>query len=421
VTAACLAEAGYDVRALDLDTSVVADLNAAHAPVREPGLDELLGAGISRGNLHVHSSPAAALRDAEILWVTFDTPVDDDDHADPGWVRAQLDTVRAHVNPHTLVIVSSQIPVGFTRKLQGEWSAEDATLSFACSPENLRLGQALKAFRSPERVIVGLGERADDHQIGELVAPFSGSVEWMSLESAEMTKHALNSFLAMSVAYANELARICERVGAEAHEVERGLRTDPRVGARAYVSPGPAFAGGTLARDISFLTELASQQGLQAPLFEGVRRSNELQKNWTREHVQALLADLTDPRVALLGLTYKPETSTLRRSSSVELGKWLAGQGVTVCAYDPAISQTSPELGLIHLVADVPQALTDADLLVLATPWPAFRDVSPDLLIGRMRAPRVVDPAGYLGHLAEDDRVTYVSVGRPDPAWSLPS
>jgi UDPglucose 6-dehydrogenase len=421
VTAASLAGAGFRVTGLDPDPARIEGLTRGKAPIAEPGLDELLRECLSAGNLCFTSDPHSALSDADVLWVTFDTPVDEDDRADPGWVRAQLELVREAVRPRTLVVVSSQVPVGFTTALQRQWSARDASLQFAHVPENLRLGAALDAFRSPERMVVGLGSGTDRQRLAELLEPFAPRVEWMSNESAEMTKHALNGFLAMSVAYTNELARICERVGADARAVERGLRSDPRIGPRAYVAPGAAFAGGTLARDIALLSQLAASNGLESPLMDAVRTSNRLHMNWTREHVQALLGDVPSPSVAVLGLTYKPGTSTLRRSSSLELARWLTDRGADVRAYDPAVRGASPELGALHLVTDVSEALAGADLLVLATAWPDFRQLTADQLVANMRRPCVVDPSNDLAHLASDDRISYVCVGRPTREASPPT
>src|SRR5207253_2413405 len=180
---------------------------------------------------------------------------------------------------------------------------------FAVSPENLRLGKALDCFRQPERVVAGCRDADSRAQLAELFRPFCENVVWMSVESAEMTKHALNAFLATSVTFINELARVCEAVGADAKEVERGLKSEARIGPRAYLSPGSAFAGGTLARDVRFLIGLAEQNGVEAPLFRGVWAGNRAHKDWTRATVARLLGGAAGPVVAVLGLTYKPGTS----------------------------------------------------------------------------------------------------------------
>src|SRR5581483_8354928 len=268
VTAACLAEAGHEVVGLDPDENVIADLRQAKPPIHEPGLADLVAEGLKRGKLTFSADAAAACKEADVLWVAFDTPVNDEDEADVGWVRGQLDAVVPLLRPGACVVCSSQFPAGVTASL--ERACVDRGLSFACSPENLRLGKALECFRHPERIVVGCRGESERRRLANLLEPFCRNIVWMSIESAEMTKHAVNAFLGTSVTFINELARICEAVGADAKEVEQGLKSEKRIGPGAYLSPGAAFAGGTLARDLRFLMDLADRGGVQAPMFRGV-------------------------------------------------------------------------------------------------------------------------------------------------------
>jgi UDPglucose 6-dehydrogenase len=412
VTAACLA-AHHRTVGLDLDGNVVRHLSEGRAPLHEPGLDDLIGEGLASGRLRFTSSAADALREAEVLWVTFDTPVDDRDEADVGFVRARLEMVAEHVRPGTLVLVSSQVPVGFTRALAGDWAARGVRVAY--SPENLRLGKALEAFRRPDRVIVGLESADDRTRVTALFAPFCSRVEWMSIESAEMTKHAINAFLATSVTFINELARLCERVGADAREVERGLKSVARIGPRAYLGPGPAFAGGTLARDLRFLAGFGDRLGVETPLLDGVLASNDAHKGWLRETVARMLEGTDSPVAAVLGLTYKPGTSTLRRSASLELIDWLRGRGVAVRAHDPAIRERPVELaGGASLCGSAAEALAGADVAIVATEWPEYRALGADDFARGMRQPRVVDQGWFLAAaLAADPRILYAAPGRP--------
>jgi UDPglucose 6-dehydrogenase len=412
VTAACVAAAGKRVIGLDVDADVVARLEQGQPPIQEPGLSELIEAGRRAGRLSFTSDAATALADADVLWVTFDTPVDARDEADVASVRARLEAVRGALRPGTLVVISSQVPVGFTRSLAREWA--DLGLGFAYSPENLRLGKAIGVFQAPERVIVGLEREADRPRTEELFQPYGQRMEWMSVESAEMTKHAINAFLATSVCFINELARICERVGADAREVERGLKSEGRIGPRAYLSPGPAFAGGTLARDLRFLAAFGRDLGVATPLVDGVVASNDAHKGWLRERISALLAGVDGPVVAVLGLTYKPGTDTLRRSSSVELCHWLLARGVRVQAHDPAVRTPRPELDeRVVLGATAQEALAGADLAVIATEWPEFRALPPDELMRCMRTPQVVDQTWFLAAaLGRAPGIQYFAPGR---------
>jgi UDPglucose 6-dehydrogenase len=412
VTAGCLAAAGHEVAGLDPDGTVVGGLNEGRPPLHEPGLDDLLAAGRAAGRLTFTTDPAEALASAEVLWVTFDTPVDDRDEADVAFVRARLEEVVRHLPRGALVLISSQVPVGFTRALADDWQGRG--LRYGCSPENLRLGKAIEVFSNPERVIVGLRDQADRPTVEALFSPIPPErILWMSVESAEMTKHALNAFLATSVTFANELARLCEELGADAKEVERGLKSEARIGQKAYLSPGAAFAGGTLARDVRYLVGFGRRLGVQTPLFDGVWASNEVHKGWVRDKLAGLLAGQERPVVAVLGLTYKPGTSTLRRSTAVEHCEWAARHGARVQAHDPGVTLAPGELAGVTLCATPQEALAGADVALVATEWPQFRALQAEDFARAMRRARVVDPNHFLaGALAGDDRITYLATGK---------
>ncbi len=323
------------------------------------------------------------------------------------------------------MIVSSQLPVGSIARLHERClqSRADAGLRFACVPENLRLGRALECFSARDRIVAGVRSERDRSELAELLAPFSADVQWMRVESAEMTKHALNGFLATSVAFINEIAEICESVGADAEEVSRGLKSEQRIGPRAYLGPGDAFAGGTLARDIGFLRGLAKGRGLPAHVFAGVADGNAAHKHWTRRKLLELLGDegvaeehqLAGRRVAVWGLTYKPGTDTLRRSSAIELCRWLVAAGAVVRAHDPAVSVLPAELvEHVELCSSPLEAAADAEALVLCTPWPDYLQVPVEELLPVLALAQVIDPAGVLRvAMAPHPHVRYMRVGTP--------
>jgi UDPglucose 6-dehydrogenase len=425
VTAACLADAGDDVVGVDPDASVVEGLAHGRPPVSEPGLADLLAGNSAR--LRFTYEPHA-LAGARCAWVCFDTPVDDDDAADVEWVLAHAVELLAALAEDALVVVSSQLPVGSVAELHARCIArrKDGGLRFACVPENLRLGRALECFRAPDRIVAGVRSDRDRGELAELLAPFSAEVQWMRVESAEMTKHALNGFLATSVAFINEVAELCESVGADAEEVSRGLRSERRIGPLAYLAPGDAFAGGTLARDVGFLRGLARRRGLPAHVLAGVADGNAAHKHWTRRRLLELLGGedarngdpLAGRQVAIWGLTYKPGTDTLRRSSAVELCRWLAGMGATVRAHDPAVSELPADLdGAIELCSRALDAVAEADVLVICTPWPDYLHVPIEELLSALALAQVVDPAGVLGAaLGGRPDVRHLRVGAPREA-----
>lgn len=424
VIAACLAEAGFTVVGVDPDPEVVAGLNEDRPPVDEPGLAELVRDMRSAGCLTFATPSAEAIEAAGVIWIAFDTPVDDEDRADIEWVLARSVEVLAHSAPGALVVLSAQLPVGSAAALARRMTdAARDDLRLACVPENLRLGRALQTFRSPDRFVAGVRSGEDRARLAAILERFGSPLEWMGVESAEMTKHALNGFLATSVAFINEVAAICEGVGADAFDVARGLKSEQRIGPRAYLAPGDAFAGGTLARDIHFLSRLARDQGLSAEVVDGVAASNAEHRNWSRRALVRLFGasssngqyDLADRRIAVWGLTYKPGTNTLRRSSALELCRWLAGERASVQAYDPVISALpAAEPAGIMLAGGAIAALQGAEALVVCTPWPEFRQVSADEVAGSMTRPVVVDPGGHLRETLGDARsIRYLCVGMP--------
>lgn len=416
VTAACLASAGHNVVGLDFEQDKVHQLRKGQPPIFEPGLEDMLRHGLLEGRLRFTTDIADAVHGAEVVWAAHDTPVDDDDLADVEFVMERVCRLFPFLVSGTLVLISSQLPVGSTRRLEQAYAAvnPDRTVSFAYSPENLRLGKAIKVFTQPDRVVVGVRTDVDGERVRQLMQPFTERIEWMSVESAEMSKHASNAFLATSISFINEVATLCEQVGADAGEVERALKSDVRIGPGAYLSPGPAFAGGTLARDIVFLRQIGQQYGSPTKLLSAVQLSNEEHKGWVRHRLQSLVGNLRGQRIAVWGLTYKPGTDTLRRSSSVELCRWLTEQGTQVHAHDPAVKVLPDELARCLSLSSSPTAAAkDSVALVIATPWPDYRSIPSDAILAAMNRTLVIDPGRFLADtLGCDSRIQYVTVGK---------
>ena len=410
VTSGCLAKIGVEVIAYDRNQETINMLREKKLPVAEAGLAELLFTqSVS------FSNEPQDLAVAEVIWVTYDTPVDDNDKADVAFVENEIIAVLPFLRPGTLIIISSQLPVGTTAKLQQFCQANfpEKELSFAYSPENLRLGKAIEIFMKPDRIVVGVQNAHDKQRLNEILSKFSNNIVWMSVESAEMTKHALNAFLATSVVFANELATLCEKVGADAYEVEQGLKSEIRIGPRAYLKAGNAFAGGTLARDVIFLQEMGSQHNQAIPLFNAVLQSNHNHKKWILSRLNELFPSFSGLRITLLGLTYKPGTDTLRRSSAIELARFLHSQGVIIYAYDPAIKQLPDDLNFIRLQATAVKALRDADAAIIATEWPEFTALTADDFSEFLSNPLVLDVNAYLAtELSKDARIRYFRVGK---------
>ncbi|MDD2714777.1 MAG: nucleotide sugar dehydrogenase [Candidatus Wallbacteria bacterium] len=414
VTAACLAELGFNVTGLDFDQANIADLRMGKAPLSEPGLDDLIKEGLKSGRLSFSSEASAALNGIDALWVTFDTPVNENDVADPGFIENMLMSIAPKLKSGVKIIISSQVPAGFTKKLKAAINKMDPgrELFFAYSPENLRLGKAIKVFLEPDRIIIG--SLPDEKALfTPLFSAISSRLEWMSIESAEMTKHAINAFLAASVSFANEIAVLCESVGADAKDVERGLKTEDRIGPKAYLSPGVAFSGGTLARDIVFLSETGNSFDLPLHLIKAVKESNDFHKGWVQRKCLEIFGGLSGRQMAVLGLTYKPGTDTLRRSFSVELCCWLNQQGAVIKAFDPSIKELPGSLkGVLSIADSIKNAVLGADCMIVATEWPVFRELDPET-IREISGCVVIDPNGFIEkQLIGCSGINYVRVGR---------
>ena len=408
VTAACGAR-HFRVVGLDFDAANIANLNQGRAPLAEPGLNELLAAGLAAKKLSFTTDPKIACAGADVLWLCYDTPVNENDESDVDFVLGNLRRALPHLPAGALVLISAQLPVGTCAKLEKEFPQ----FPFAYSPENLRLGKALDAFEKAERVVVGIRNDAPKPLLEKLFAPFTPQILFLRTESAEMVKHALNAFLALSITFINEVARLCEHVGADAKEVSAGLKSEPRIGPKAYLGPGGPFAGGTLARDVVTLTKLAAANHETISVIPAIKQSNDLHRGWALRRLQSRLGALRGKAVAVLGLTYTTNTDTLRRSAAVELCQALLAAGASVRAFDPAVKQLPSELGAVQWAAQIGEAVKDADAAVVCTEWPLFRQANWAQIVPVMRQRIFVDANRFLEKELKDlAGIEHLSVGR---------
>ena len=416
VTAACLANRGFEIVGLDSNSKIIDDLNCGKAPLYEPGLDKLLESGLETGRLSFTTDMKSAVGHTDVVWVTFDTPVGENDKADIDFVSARIIETFSYFRDGTIIIISSQLPVGSIRKVEREFTEceFDRGVSFCCIPENLRLGQAIESFLNPDRIVVGIRDNGMRPILERLLSPISSELVWVGVESAEMSKHALNAFLAMSIVYSNEIAGICERVNADVREVEKTLRTESRVGRSAYIRPGEAFSGGTLARDVTYLTNIADQQGLRIPVLNSVIPSNNIQKGWLFRRAQEILGNSAQhKKVGVLGLSYKIGTDSIEKSISIELIRDLLTLGVQISAFDPKVNILPKDLSMVRLENSIDDVTVDADLLILVTQWPDFQTLSSETLINNMRTPVVIDQSEFLAPgLSSDSRIQYITFGK---------
>jgi len=416
VTAACLASRGISTVGLAETPAAAAELNAGKAPLFEPGLDALLAQGLQDGTLSFTNDVAKAVSSADLLWVNFDTPVDDDDVADVGYVLDRVRGTFPHLKDGAVVLISSQVPVGSTALLKHDFVAvaQGRKVSFAYSPENLRLGDAIRVFTQSERIVIGV--RGDDARkvIEPVLKPFCDTLQWTRVESAEMVKHALNSYLATCVTFTNEIATICESVSADMSEVEAALRLDPRIGKKAYVRAGSAFGGGTLARDVQFLKSIAKDGDVRVPVLAAVLESNDHHKGWVVRHLRRQLGALAGKKVGVLGLAYKAGTDAIRRSVAIEVIEELMVEGAGVTVFDPKVAALPEPLSSAVTIASSADAVfKGSEAVVLATEWPQFRELDFATLVPSMKRAMLIDQNAFASkQLADLSGLDYIVAGK---------
>ena len=398
VTAACLTKLGHTVVAFDEDSQVINNLKLGFSPLFEPGLTEYIREGMKNNLLDFINTPNQ-LKDLNIIWITYDMSVSDLGQANLDEIKARLSKLFPYFKNNALVIISSQIPVGTTQEIKNIFLQENSEkdIDFVYSPENLRLGKSLDLFLQPDRIIMGFRSEKVKPIIKKLLQPIADKIRWMSIESAEMTKYAINAFLATSIVFINELAILCESFGADAHAVAQGLKTDIRIGPSAYLTPGGAFSGGTLARDLNYLVQMSESSHLTDIFFQIVLLTNQKHTSWVQRKMKETLIDLKGKKVAILGLTYKPGTDSLRNFLAIKISLWLSMQGAAEKAYDPGAKNLALELQqVINLQREMDSALYNVDAVVIGTECPEFMNIKIEQLNVNTKNLLVFDTSGYL-------------------------
>lgn len=405
-----LASLGHQVIGISDDASVIENLSKNIPPLAEPRLEDLIRSDIAAGRLSF-TTDFSKVKDCNVLWLTFDTPVDDQDNVDLSVIYDALEKSLPHLQNNSLVVITSQIPVGTSKKICDLISKKNPGMEFdyVYTPENLRLGEAVKCFLEPGRVVVGADTDKAFSKISEIFAPLKTEILRMSVASAEMAKHALNAFLATSLSFINDIADVCEAVGADVSDVARALRSDPRVGQKGYVDASLGFSGGTLGRDLRALEEIARDKGLDLPVITNVyfKNKNRLQK--VLQKLNSELGSLSGKTIALFGITYKAGTSTLRRSQALEVAALLNSAGAKVKMHDPAAERED-------ISKDPYSAAEGASAVVLMTPWPDFKNLDFKKLREQMNDPAVFyDTRNLLKDLSSaigEAGIKYIGLGR---------
>jgi UDPglucose 6-dehydrogenase len=391
VTAACFAELGHQVVAVDIDAAKIEALRSgAPLPIHEPGLAELVANNQER--LTFTTEMDDVLGAARLLFCCVDTPPTYSGDAD----LSRVETVVAALpdgGGHALVMKST-VPAG----TGGTIRRSKPELVYVSCPEFLKEGSAVKDFLEPDRVVVGAdpGSEWAAHAVAEAYAPLGGAIVRTDLASAEMIKLASNAFLATKISFINEIANVCERVGADVNEVARGMGLDTRIGPQ-FLQAGIGYGGSCFPKDVSALKMLAGNTGYHFQLLNSVIEVNELQKRRVISKLSKHLGSLVGKRVALLGLAFKPNTDDMREASSLVLAARLQGEGASVVAYDPVAERPAGQLlPSVELRDSAIEALDGADAAILVTEWPEFSELVWEDLAGRMSNPLIVDGRNFL-------------------------
>lgn len=398
VVAASWSRLGNEVIAIDFDQRRIGLLEKAVPPLFEPGLEQAVEQGLSSGLLHF-SNDASLLSSCRFVFIAHDTPVEEDDTPDLTSVEADLLSILPYLANKAVVVVSAQLPVGTARRWRRMLRDSNSSVELVYSPENLRLGEALACYSEPGHIVLGGDDPVAVDAVAELFSPMKARVVKMNLPSAEMAKHAINSFLAVSIGLANELADQCEASGASFDAVSTVMRLDPRIGPRAYLSAGIGFSGGTLGRDLSVLEAAAVDTGREPRLIRAVRANNRDRVRYVGDKISAEFGDLNGRVVALFGMTYKAGTSTLRRSLPLAVARDLIDRGASVRVYDPKADwqELPASVQKVLFVARSPYSAAEgAHAALLMTEWPEFLELDLPRLRSMMAEPVFFDTKSQL-------------------------
>jgi UDPglucose 6-dehydrogenase len=419
VTATCLAESGNEVVGIDKDAAKIATLKAGELPIYEPGLLELVQRNCREQRLRFTTDLGSAVQDATFIFIAVGTPETDTGEADLSAVWAVGDNLVPHLRRDAIVVIKSTVTVGTNRKLMERMSQmAGRTIEVASNPEFLKEGAAIDDFMKPDRVVVGVRRADVGHKLNELYSPFLRTEHpflVMSPESAEMTKYVANAILATKISFINEMANVCEKVGADINEVRRGIGHDQRIGFQ-FLFPGPGYGGSCFPKDVKNLISLAKSVTVNVDLMESVDLVNDNQKHVLPAKIRAHYGNtLTGKNLGIWGLAFKPRTDDIREAPALTLIDEMLKEGVHIRVHDPeAIANVRKEYGDKLSYCDRPySALEGVDGLAIVTEWQEFRHPDLELMRRLMRQPVIFDGRNlFEPKTMKASGFTYYSIGR---------
>jgi UDPglucose 6-dehydrogenase len=418
VSGACLSEFGHNVVCVDKEQEKVTALRDGQIPIFEPLLDEVVATNVRAERLTFETDIATAVRGADAVFIAVGTPSRrGDGHADLSYVYAAAEEIAKALDNYAVVITKSTVPVGTSREVEAiiRRVRPDVEFDMASNPEFLREGSAVEDFRRPDRVVVGCDTERARHVMREIYRPLylhETPIVFTSRESSELIKYAANAFLATKITFINEMADLCEKVGADVQDVARGIGLDGRIGNK-FLHPGPGFGGSCFPKDTLALRKTAQDVGAPSRLVEAVVAVNDARKIAMSEKIEKAFGGVKGKTVAILGLTFKPNTDDMRDAPSLVIVPDLQAKGATIRAFDPEGTKEARKLLNIELCKDAYDAIDGADGVVILTEWNEFRALDLPRAKALLKRPLMVDlrniykpePMGQAGF-------TYVSIGR---------
>ena len=424
VSGACFAEVGIDVTCVDIDSEKIERLRRGEIPIYEPGLDDLVRRNAAEGRLHFATDLSECIDRVEVVFCAVGTPPDEDGSADLKYVKAVARTFGSLINRYTIFVTKSTVPVGTSAIVREEITGElmrrgvDVPFEVASNPEFLKEGAAIKDFMSPDRVVIGTESPRARKVMERLYRPFllnNFRVIFMDIASAEMTKYAANSMLATRISFMNDIANLCELVGADVNMVRKGIGSDARIGTK-FLYPGCGYGGSCFPKDVKALARTGRENGYRMRIIEAVEEVNERQKSIVFDKIKSGLGgDLRGKCIAVWGLAFKPETDDMREAPSLVVIDRLLAEGAEVRVFDPvAMDECRRRMGdAVVYCRDMYDAVNEADAVALLTEWKQFRMPSWAVVKKAMRGDLVVDGRNiYVADELAEEGLSYHCIGR---------
>lgn len=418
VSGTCFADVGHQVICSDIDSSKINKLKAGKIPIYEPGLEELVQKNVQKNRLTFTTDIPHAIRESEVIYIAVGTPMAESGQADLTYVKNVARTIGQHLNDYKVVVNKSTVPVGtgqIVRRIIQEHIRENIDFDVVSNPEFLREGSAVDDTFNMERAVIGAASEKAARIIEEIHEPFKTTIIKTNVESAEMIKYASNAFLAAKISFINDIANICERVGADVTKVAEGMGLDGRIGPK-FLQAGIGFGGSCFPKDTQALIHIAEQAGYDFKMLKAVIDTNEKQRMVVVHKLKSILPDLNGKTIAVLGLAFKPNTNDMRDAPSIDVVSALLSEGAVVKAFDPIANDEARQYfqDSVHYARDVYAALEQADACIILTDWPEVRKLNLSQVKQVMNKPIVIDGRNCFElQAAEDAQLHYYSIGRP--------